>query len=282
MKDYMRIPWHILYSLLVSFYYVVKYKPTEIITTGGVIALPVCYVGFLLRIPITIYCLDAVPGKAITAIAPCATTINVCFESTKQFFKHAHFVPYPIKYSAHDTRISREDACKQLQLDPQKKTIVILGGSQGSISLNNYIKQWIMDASCPHNSINSIHQTGSADTTDWQQLYAQHKIPAKVFSYQDNLAPIYAAADLIICRAGAGTLFEAVFFAKKTIVIPLKTKTTTHQQDNAHAMTQEHPDLFTRIDQDDIDKSPQLLFRHINHFVKTYAFCVVLFFSYLL
>ena len=202
------------------------------------------------------------------ALAPCATTIKVCFEYAKQFFKHAQLVPYPTKYSTHDATVSRATACTQLQLNPDKKTIVILGGSQGSISLNNYIKQWIMDASCPHDKINIIHQTGSTDATDWKALYAQHAIAAYVFSYQSDLASVYAAADLIICRAGAGTLFEIAFFNKKAIIIPLKTKTTTHQQDNAHAISQERPDLFTCIDQDDIEEDPQLLFTRIKHFIK--------------
>src|SRR3990167_9465056 len=60
--DYVRIAGNILSSLCTSFYYLIKYKPSEIITTGGVVALPVCFLGFILRIPITVYCLDAVPG----------------------------------------------------------------------------------------------------------------------------------------------------------------------------------------------------------------------------
>jgi UDP-N-acetylglucosamine--N-acetylmuramyl-(pentapeptide) pyrophosphoryl-undecaprenol N-acetylglucosamine transferase len=265
--DYVRIPLYIVSSLCMSFYYLLKHRPTEIITTGGVVALPVCYVGFLLRIPITIYCLDAVPGKAIKALAPCATTIKVCFEYTKQFFKHVQLIPYPIQYTVPDTHFSQNTACEQLHLNPHKKTIVILGGSQGSSSLNNYIKQWIMNASCPHDKINIIHQTGSTDTTDWKALYARHAISAYVFSYQPNLASIYAAADLIICRAGAGTLFEIIFFKKKAIIIPLKTKTTTHQQDNACAISEEYPDLFTWIDQEDIERDPKLLFTRIKHFL---------------
>jgi UDP-N-acetylglucosamine--N-acetylmuramyl-(pentapeptide) pyrophosphoryl-undecaprenol N-acetylglucosamine transferase len=109
-----------------------------------------------------------------------------------------------------------------------------------------------------------IHQTGSTDETDWKQLYTSKNITAHVFSYNPELALLYTAADIIICRAGAGTLFEINFFNKKCIIIPLKTATTDHQVHNAIAMSADYPDLFEYILQDDIEKNPTLLFSRLN------------------
>ncbi len=256
-------------SFIKSFFYLCKYRPEKIITTGGVIAIPVCIAGFLLRIPIIIYSLDAKPGKAIKALIPFAHSIITCFSSTQHFFPalKCSFGPYPIKFNNNDSSLNTNDAKNNLGLSPHKKTVVILGGSQGSLFLNNCIKQFITDSLFPLDTLQIIHQTGSLDTTDWQTFYTSYNITAHVFSYHPNLSTIYAAADLIICRAGAGTLFEIKFFNKRCIIIPLKTSTTSHQIDNALAMINEYPELFYAIAQEVIEKDPTLLFTHIKEFI---------------
>jgi UDP-N-acetylglucosamine--N-acetylmuramyl-(pentapeptide) pyrophosphoryl-undecaprenol N-acetylglucosamine transferase len=258
--SYVTIFWNCVYSFICSVYYLCKHRPQEIITTGGVVALPVCYAGFLLRIPITIHCLDAVPGKAIKAIAPIASKITVCFAHAQRYVKNTTLVSYPIKYTRDDHCMKSASARKKLGLDPYKKTIVILGGSQGSLFLNECIKKWTKDPSFASNTVQIIHQTGSIDSTDWKQFYKNNTVTAYVFSYQSDISLVYAAADIIICRAGAGTLFEIQFFNKKCIVIPLTTQTTSHQVDNARAITQQYPDLFCWIDQQLIEKQPNILF----------------------
>ncbi|HEX4068761.1 MAG TPA: UDP-N-acetylglucosamine--N-acetylmuramyl-(pentapeptide) pyrophosphoryl-undecaprenol N-acetylglucosamine transferase [Candidatus Babeliales bacterium] len=250
--------WHAACSFFVSFFYLWKHKPTNIITTGGIVAIPTCIAGFILRIPITLYSLDALPGKAIQFLTPLATTIITPFATSQKYFlAHKCAVkPYPIKY--HTATIDQQTALQQLHLSPSKKTLLILGGSQGSLFLNQYMQQWANDLSVA-NTLQIIHQTGSVDDTDWQQLYASKNITAHVFSYYPDLTLMYAAADLIICRAGAGTLFEIKFFNKQCIIIPLMTNTTTHQVDNAHAMVSEYPELFCMLAQKDIEKNPKLL-----------------------
>ena len=130
------------------------------------------------------------------------------------------------------------------------------------------MQQWINDASFPSQNIQIIHQTGSIDDTDWQQLYASKNIAAHVFSYHPDLALMYAAADLMICRAGAGTLFEIKFFNKPCIIIPLMTNTTTHQVDNAHAMASEYPELFHTVVQSNVEKNPAILHTLILNMLK--------------
>ena len=253
--------WRAFASFIISFFYLCKYKPEKIITTGGIVAIPTCIAGFILRIPITLYSLDAVPGKAIQFLTPLATSVVTCFATSQKYFPpHKCSVePYPVKYK----NISITDmpmAQQSLGLSPNKKTIVVLGGSQGSIFLNECMKKLINEPSFNPETTQIIHQTGSLDSTDWKSFYASHNTTAHVFSYHPNLALMYSAADLIICRAGAGTLFEIKFFNKPCIIIPLKTNTTTHQVDNARAMSREYPELFCTIAQDDIENDFTLLF----------------------
>lgn len=214
-----------------------------------------------MRIPITIYSLDAVPGKAIQFLTPFATSIVTCFASAQHYFpaQKCTVGTYPIKFTEKDNIIDTFSARHALQLSPEKKTILVLGGSQGSLFLNECMKQLISNAEFAANDIQFIHQTGAADATDWHAFYASHNVNAHVFSYHPNLALMYAAADLIICRAGAGTLFEIKFFNKPCIIIPLSTVTTSHQIDNARAMSSEYPTLFYTLAQGDVEKEPALL-----------------------
>ena len=279
--SYIKTLWNALSSFVISFFYLCKHRPTKIITTGGIVAIPTCIAGFILRIPIVIYSLDAVPGKAIKALTPLAQSIITCFASAQHYFP-AHtcsVAPYPIKYTAADNHIDQQHAQKSLCLLPSysakackdwRKTVLILGGSQGSLFLNECMQQWITDPSFNAENIQIIHQTGSVDSTDWKAFYAAHNITAHVFSYYPDLALMYAAADLIVCRAGAGTLFEIKFFNKPCIIIPLSTSTTDHQVDNARAMAREYPELFCTIAQSDVERDPNVLFTRIYDLTNTH------------
>ena len=249
-------------SFFISFFYLCMYRPSEVISTGGIVAIPTCIAAFILRIPITLYALDAVPGKAIQMLTPFCQSIYICFKGAAKHFTSTKisWVPYPIKYAHEKNGINQQTAQKNVGLTTDKKTILILGGSQGSIFLNNCIKQIIGEPTFNADTMQFIHQTGSTDETDWKQLYTSKNITAHVFSYNPELALLYTAADIIICRAGAGTLFEINFFNKKCIIIPLKTATTDHQVHNAIAMSADYPDLFEYILQDDIKKIQHYFF----------------------
>ncbi len=257
--------WHAFTSFISSFFYLCKHRPEAIITTGGIVAIPVCIAGFILRIPIKLYSLDAIPGKAIQFLTPFATSVVTPFASSQKYFpaSKCSVQPYPIKYRTTIDICDQKTALQQLGLSPHKKTIVVLGGSQGSLFLNNCIAQLVKNVSFDAQTTQIIHQTGSLDATDWHELYASKNVTAHVFSYNPDLAQIYAAADLIICRAGAGTLFEIKFFNKPCIIIPLETNTTTHQVDNAEAMSKEWPELFCMVMQKEVENDFGILFSAI-------------------
>lgn len=234
---------------------------------GGLVSLPVCFAAKLLRIPISIYELNAVPGKAVTLLAKTGADIYTCFKKTAQFFpkNKCLFSAYPIRYSANTLKIGKQKALKEIGLSPNKPTILILGGSQGSIFINTLIKQWIVSQPEQVKNVQIIHQTGSYDTTDWNIFYATHGISAHSFTYQDNLGIYYQAADIIICRSGAGTLFESIFFKKFIITIPLQSSATTnHQVDNANAFKKQYPHLIWVMNQKMLKKFPEELFGVLN------------------
>lgn len=261
----------IVYSFIISFYYLCKHKPNQVITTGGLIALPVCLAAFLLRISIIIYELNVIPGKSTKFLTFFAQTIWYCFDEAQHYLpkQKSKKTAYPIRFSPCYTTLSSYEARKKLKLHPEKKTITILGGSQGSIFINHLIKQWVSIYSHIHNNIQLIHQTGSHDTLNWNRLYQKLSVSALVCSYQDNPALWYVASDLILCRAGAGTLFETHFFNKQCIVIPLETTTTLHQINNAYAMATQYPKHYIVLEQKTLHTKPEQLFTRLNQFYET-------------
>ncbi len=235
-----------------------RLKPEKIISMGGYVSLPVCIAGWLLRIPITTYELNAVPGRAVQWLAPLSQQVLVCFNQTCTFFasKKVQVAPYPLRFKK-ENLVSKAQACITLGLDPQRKTLLLLGGSQGSQFLNRACLKFLTESSFLHSSIQVIHQTGSADSKNVQKAYEDSSFPTLVFDYRHDIHVCYQAADIVIARAGAGTLFELNFFSKPSVIIPLESATTSHQVDNAHALQKQRPDLFYVFSQRALEHNTQ-------------------------
>lgn len=247
-------------SVCKALWHLYQKKPACTTSTGGLVALPVCLASRLLNIPIYLIELNAVPGKAIKTLAHLATTIFVCFPQAQQYFsaQKCSVIPYPLRSSLQQ-KIPAQSAVTN------KKILLVLGGSQGSQFINNLMMTWVMQMPRDiKNNIAIMHQVGSADEQIWQQFYEQHQLQAQVFSFTLELAQLYRQAQLIICRAGAGTLFEIAYFQKPCITIPLVTRSTNHQLYNARALAQQCPFIKTML-QTAIEKNKDQFFMYLQN-----------------
>lgn len=260
-------------AFFISYKQLHRHRPDRVVSMGGYISFPVCLAARLLRIPLDLFELNAVPGRAILWLAPLARHIYVCFDQTKRYFnaKKVSLTEYPVRFNPED-RMPQASALVQLGLDTSKKTLLILGGSQGSRSINELIKNFFI--AHPHlaSHIQVIHQAGLRNDLALKEFYRSKGIQALVYDYDHNMQYSYCAADLIIARAGAGTLFEIGFFGKKAIIIPLEVSSTAHQVDNAYAMAaldeqraryENHEPLFAVMRQADIEKHPECFYQSI-------------------
>ena len=240
-----------------------RQNPAFVATTGGYIAVPVCLVARALGIPVYLYNLDVEPGAAIKFLSRFATRLTVCFAETKKFLPPSASVTlgnYPIRFGPQDI-MPKTEARKKLGrntpaidgLTDNSKVLLVIGGSQGSHFINDLVPAtvapWVREK-----SIFVLHQTGGGEdeVQRVRALYHARSIPALVFPYRDDMPILYQAADLVITRAGAGSLFELIFFKKSAIIIPLETATTAHQLANAAAIARLYPELFTVQLQDKI------------------------------
>lgn len=248
-----RVVWQCLKNFL-------RYRPVRVVSMGGYLSVPVCAVAYLLKIPVQIHELNVVPGAAVKLVSKWAESTHLCFEKTKYYLSKraaCKLGSYPLRYTSTD-HISRNEACNKLGIDPQKKILCVLGGSQGSHFINQALQVWARSCGDPSRYY-IIHQTGACEVEQVQRAYKHAGIDALVFGYRNDLNVCYSAADSIVARAGAGTLFEVLFFKKPAIIIPLEAATTGHQVDNAEAMRASYPEFFRVLRQGDLQKKPSLL-----------------------
>ncbi|MFA6263045.1 MAG: UDP-N-acetylglucosamine--N-acetylmuramyl-(pentapeptide) pyrophosphoryl-undecaprenol N-acetylglucosamine transferase [Candidatus Babeliales bacterium] len=264
------IPWVALRSVLlvgIGIAYNLRHRPEKIISTGGLLSIPLCIATRCCRRHVEIYSLDALPGKAVRALLPFAHVVHstfwqahkkLCFYN-KDFSYKCVPAAYPLRFNESHRNVSATQVIERINtllgqqsgvqhFDASRKTVFVLGGSQGSMLLNEVIKNFV-EQNSKNQKYQIIHQTGAFQEHAWNQFYATHEIPAFTFGYDERVHEYYAVADVILCRAGAGTLFEIAFFKKPCIVIPLVASTTDHQIYNAQAMAELYPELFTIIEQ---------------------------------
>lgn len=281
LKKWWRLPFFSLQfflSFLISWWYLLTKRPEKIVSTGGMISIPLCIAAKIMRVPIELYELNAVPGQAVKALLPFATKICVPFAQAalhcsllgKSFVHKCSVVPYPLRFTSHDNQENdaifatiNEQIGKKL-FAPSHQTILVIGGSQGSAFLNKSIQTALEIIKNNTEMIQVIHQTGSEQQETLAQFYKKNNVPAYVFDFDSQLAWYYQIADVVICRAGAGTLFEVAHFKKMCITIPLIAHSTSHQKDNALAMVASHPELFTVLEQQQVLQDPHLLVQALN------------------
>ena len=212
-------------------------------SSGGYVSIVFCLIAYIFRIPFYLYHLDCIPGKAAQYMSQFVSHQYILFEETKTYIakkSNIALISYPIRYSISE-KISLNDAKKRLGICLNQKVIFILGGSQGSKQINDFLI-YFFDRLNKENptqllqlskELYFIHQSGSEDVDKIKLLYQSYNVLFDVFDYKNDLLNFYCSSDIIISRAGAGTLAEIDFFEKKSIVIPLQGCAGDHQLKNA-------------------------------------------------
>lgn len=247
-----KLPWFcckVGYYFCKTCYELYKRKPEKIISYGGLVSVPVCLAAKVTGIPIELHELNVEPGRAINFTAKLTNIVHIYFPESKHYFpKHKTVLEtYPVRFTEQDKELDKTKLVEKFNLAPDKKTILILGGSQGSVSLNQLIKNYILDHPEVAETLQIIHQTGAQDSEDYAAFYKKNSVLAHVCTFYSHLEEFYNLANLVICRAGSGTIFETRFFEIPAIVIPHETNSTTHQILNAESMMRSYPDQFFMV-----------------------------------
>ena len=217
-------------GLAQSFRILRRFSPHLVIGIGGYSAGPVLLAAVLLRIKRIIVEPNLVPGLANKLIAPYVDLAFIAFDESREYLqtKKTRNCGVPVR-----PEIAKAAEAPK-KSDPNRRTVLILGGSQGAHSINRALMEAIPVLEKEKNILSVVHQTGKKDWEAVKAAYGRSGLTARVEPFIHDMAEVYAAADLVISRAGAGTLSELAVAGKPSILVPYPLA-AAHQEKNAAA-----------------------------------------------
>jgi UDP-N-acetylglucosamine--N-acetylmuramyl-(pentapeptide) pyrophosphoryl-undecaprenol N-acetylglucosamine transferase len=211
-----------------------------IVGVGGYVAAPVCLAGHRLKIPVALINVDIVPGRANKMIARWADEIFVQFEQTPQYLHKCkgriEAVGCPLRSGFENPR--QDEAIKQLDLDKDKRTLLVTGASSGSANINDAVCALLERLNDFADSWQIVHLTGTFNFEKVEQAYLSARIKHKLLPYYDDMANLLAVADLVIGRSGAVSIAEYAAAGVPSICIPYPYHKDRHQYKNASKLTE--------------------------------------------
>lgn len=228
-------PFKLISSLYQANKIINKFKPDVVVGTGGFASGPTLMRSNAKGIPTLIQEQNSFPGITNKLLSKKADKICVAYDGLERFFPKNKIVKTgnPVRQDLLDIDSKRNEALQYFNLDANKKTLLVLGGSLGARAINNLIEtnlDWLLK-----NGIQVIWQTGKLYQSEFKQYNQKEGVQTHAFLNKMDLA--YAAADFIISRAGAGSISELCIVGKPTIFIPSPNVAEDHQTKNAQAIT---------------------------------------------
>jgi UDP-N-acetylglucosamine--N-acetylmuramyl-(pentapeptide) pyrophosphoryl-undecaprenol N-acetylglucosamine transferase len=218
------------------------YRPTLVVATGGYVCFPVVVAARLLRTlrlldaRIALLEINAAPGLTNRLLGPLVDEVWISYAASARFFgSKAKLTGAPVRASLAE-RIAPATARAALGLEPERTTIVVMGGSQGARSINAAVAEWVTSRPLPP-GWQVLHVSGERDHAAMvrtQQCLGAGNV-VRLVPYVADPAPLYFAADLVVARAGASTLAELAATATPAILVPFPFAAEDHQTANAKA-----------------------------------------------
>lgn len=232
------------------------FKPLVAVGVGGYASGPTLNVCASKGIPCLIQEQNSYAGVTNKLLAKKANKICVAYEGMDRFFPADRIIMTgnPVRQNVLQTTLTKEEARKQFGLDPNKKTILLIGGSLGARTINDSILQHL--DLVKESGIQFIWQTGKYYRAAInEQLQEQTGLQMlKVVDFISDMGAAYKAADLVISRAGASSISEFCLIGKPVILVPSPNVAEDHQTKNAMALVDKNAAIYVK----DAD-APQIL-----------------------
>lgn len=251
-------------GFLQAFFHIFIISPDLIFSKGGYGSLPATLAGKILMTPIFLHESDAIPGLSNKIVGRFATEIFTAYpvEKTGSFPADKMFwTGNPIRGEL----ISQKPKDNTLKLEGGRKTIFFIGGSQGARIINQLIISILPQLLEKYEIIHQVGQLDFEAIKKESQLVLENNESAKfyhplAFLNENELIFSYDRADLVISRAGAGSIFEIAALGKPSILVPLANSAQNHQLKNAYAYAQGG----AAIVMEEINFTPRFLFERLN------------------
>ncbi len=216
------------------------HRPRVVVALGGYASVPAGLWAVLRRVPIVVAEQNAVPGLANTIIGRFARASAVSYDGTD--LPRAVWTGNPVRPEilavADSDPAARAEARARLGVDPDRRLLVVFGGSLGARTINNAVLG-ALDGLRDRGDLSIRHIIGVRDHADIVARAGDRSADALEWvpiEYEDDMATVFAAADLVVCRAGATSCAELAVTGTPSVLIPLPGAPGDHQTENAKAL----------------------------------------------
>lgn len=241
----MGLPFKLIKSFLQVRAIINRFKPDAVVGVGGYSSFPVLKQAQLKGIPTFIHESNSFAGKSNMMLGKNATKVFVASDGMEKFFPSDKIIitGNPVRSSIAQSNVSRADALKFFGLDESKKTILAVGGSLGARSINEALASKLN--AFADNNLQLIWQTGKTTATEYIAKGKTYKnVWVDAFITQMEMA--YAAADIVISRAGAMSVTELCVAKKPVIFVPFPFAAEDHQTVNASHLVEKKAALMIK------------------------------------
>lgn len=230
-------PLKLLSSLLKARRILKQFKPQVAVGVGGYASGPTLEMATRLGIPTLIQEQNSYAGVTNRLLANKVDRVCVAYDNMERFFPKDKivFTGNPIRQNITDIAGKREEALQHFGLSPDKKTVVIVGGSLGARTLNNAMED-SFDPIANHQDVQFLWQAGKLYHEEFAQKQVSQLPNVHLVQFIDRMDLAYAAADVILSRAGAATISELSLVKKPAILVPSPNVAEDHQTKNAQAL----------------------------------------------
>jgi UDP-N-acetylglucosamine--N-acetylmuramyl-(pentapeptide) pyrophosphoryl-undecaprenol N-acetylglucosamine transferase len=249
------VPFKIISSLLKARKIIREFKPDIAIGVGGYASGPLLRAASAMGVKTLIQEQNSYPGITNKILSKKVDRICVAYDGLEKYFPNEKIVltGNPVRPEVLDISTKREKALQFFNLDPAKKTILFVGGSLGARTINQSVHKWAEKLISEGNQI--IWQTGKG-YYETAKVYAgtSAKKDLKVFDFIREMDLAYAAADIIVSRAGAMSISELCLTGKAVVLIPSPNVSEDHQTKNAMSLVNKNAAVLLKDDaaQDDL------------------------------
>ena len=225
-----------------------QFQPQVAVGVGGYASSAALGAANALGIPTLLQEQNSYAGLANKTLAKQAAKICVAYEGMERFFpaEKIMLTGNPVRQQLIDTTITREAAAKTFGLDPQKKTILLVGGSLGARTINESVLQHL-DLIKQYSDIQFVWQTGNYYSLEIAERLKDIKPDnLLVTDFIADMGAAYKVADLVISRAGAGSISEFCLLGVPVILVPSPNVAEDHQTKNAMALVNKQAALYVK------------------------------------
>ena len=223
------------------------FRPQVAVGVGGYASGPTLNMAAAKGIPCLLQEQNSYAGVTNKLLAKKAAKICVAYEDMERFFpaEKIMMTGNPVRQQLLDTTISHEDAVRSFGFDPTKKVVLIVGGSLGARTLNESVLQHLDQIR--KSDVQFIWQTGKFYSAEINERLKGQDIPnLTVTDFISDMGVAYKAADLVVSRAGAGSISEFCLLGKPVILVPSPNVAEDHQTKNAMALVNKAAALYVK------------------------------------